>query len=99
MNANKVFTYVGFSIKAKKIIFGVDNIVTSKKIAKVVLYSDSLSENSLKKLLEYAKLKNIDAYRLDLSAVLPNKNCKALGLTDSNLAEAVKSELKEENNA
>lgn len=95
MEQNRIKTFVGFAIKARKIQYGVDNVTTAKKRAEIILYDPSLSVGSTDKLTAYAKKEKIDVFSVNIEGILPNRNCKALGITDINLANAVKSELKE----
>ena len=95
MAQNKIFSYVGFAIKAGKVKYGVDNIICAKKAPAVILISSDLSDNSLKQLEKYMTAHASEHFIVDLKAILPGKNCKALGITDTNLADAIKSEIKE----
>ena len=95
MSANRLFTFVGFAVKSNKIKYGVDNIVSCKKAPKIVLVATDLSDNSLKKLDEYLQKHGTERFTVDLERLLPERNCKAIGITDAHLAEAVKSEIKE----
>ena len=95
MNSEKVKTYIGFAVKAGKIIFGTDNLLEKKQHPKIILTDPSLSDNSREKLKGYAEKKGIDLMVLPISEYFPGRNCKAVGITEPNLAEAVKKELKE----
>ena len=95
MRTEKIKTYVGFAIKAGKIKFGVDNITATKGKINVILYDNQLSERSKKKILDYATVKNIIIIEFPIEEILPERNCKALGITDINLANAIISEIKE----
>lgn len=95
MPQNRLFTFVGFAIKSRKVIYGVDNLVAAKRKPEVILYSESLGENSRKSLVAYADKNMIERYEINLDEILSGKNCKALGITDRHLADAVKSEIKE----
>lgn len=95
MATSRLKSFVGFAVKAGKAIYGVDNITTGRKRPYLILYSAALSERSAKNLTEYADKYGIETATTDMEEILPNRNCKALGISDKNLAEAVKSELKE----
>lgn len=95
MPQNRLFTFVGFAIKSRKVIYGVDNLVTAKRKPEIILYSELLGENSRKSLVAYADKNMIERYEVNLDEILSGKNCKALGITDRLLADAVKSEIKE----
>ena len=88
---SKAETYIGFSIKSGKIVWGLDNLTNSRKV-KLIIACKTLSENSESKLLNYANDKGIIVYKLidkTLDTVVNKTNCKVIGLTDKNLAKAV----------
>lgn len=94
---NKLFSYLGYSIKSRTIVFGYENIIESKKHVRLIIYNDELGENSQKKILKYAEEKKIPIYRVKsefLLLYLGGRNCKCVGLTDENLASAAECELK-----
>lgn len=95
MPQGRLFTFVGFAIKSHKIIYGVDNIVVSRHKPYLVIYSENLGDSSRKKLEEYLNKKEIERCVFDIEELFPDRNCKAFGITDKHLAEAVKSEIKE----
>lgn len=95
MQISRIRSYVGFAIKSGKAQFGLDNITAAKRKALVILFDSSFSERSAAKLSAYAERNGIDIFSADMEAILPQRNCKAIGIIDENLANAVKSELKE----
>ncbi|MCR5553415.1 MAG: hypothetical protein K6F08_01585 [bacterium] len=78
----KIKAYIGFAIKGKKTIVGVDNIVLKNK-SKVIIISPELSENSLNKLKQKTETKIIV-----LDGYLP-EGVLALGITDDSLASEI----------
>ena len=93
MKTEKIRSYVGFSIKAGKAKFGVDNIVDAKRVPFVVLYDEALSENSKNKLLH--KCKDGAVFSAPLAEILPGRKCLAVGVCEKNLAQAIIKELEE----
>lgn len=91
----RIKSYVGFAIKARKALFGLDNITISKKRLFIILLDKSLSPNSAKKLKRYAEDKNVPFVEYCIDNILPDRNCKAIGIIDQNLATAIFNELKE----
>ncbi len=91
----KVKSYVGFAIKARKVLFGVDNITEYRKRLHLIMLDNSLSPNSTKKILRYAEEREISIIIYDINSILPERNCKAMGIMDQNLAVAILKELKE----
>ena len=95
MNTAKVKSFIGFAIKAGKALFGVDLILTSRHAPRIVLIDNSLSDNSKNKLNGYLNKNSIRSYTVDMEALYSGKNCKAVGVMDKNLAQAIELELKE----
>lgn len=90
---SKIRSYVGFSIKSGKIIFGVDNIILKR--SKLILVDKSLSEVSRRKLNNYLEKSRIECIEMDLAEIVSKENCKAIALTDKNLTDAIKKAIKE----
>ena len=90
INVKKIKTYVGFSIKSKTIIYGVDSIKES--IPYVVIYSENLAESSKGKLLENLKEKNCPFYEIskeDMLEIFQNENIKVFAIKNKELARAI----------
>ena len=83
---NKIDSYIGFSLKNGTAVIGLDKIEVCRKRIYLILYSQELKENSLKKLTKYAQQRNCPMMVYDLSFL--NRGCKAIGLCDANLANA-----------
>lgn len=95
MVANRVKTFVGFAIKKRAIVIGVDNITSARGKAKVILFDEELSDRSKEKVIRFATEKGVTCHKVNMAEILPDRTCKAIAITDSGLADAVKSELKE----
>ncbi len=94
-NFSKIVAYVGFAIKSKNIIFGVDDIITSKRV-KIILLSDSLACSSRSKIESYAKQKNIVVKNFEtevFNEIINNQNIKAAAITNESLADAINKSL------
>lgn len=87
---SKIITYLGFSIKAKKIVFGLDNAEKMKR-GELMLLDEALSENSKKQAIKIAEKLNcpVLSYQKNLSDILHKEGCKLAVVTDKNLAQAV----------
>ena len=94
MRKSTVYSYIGYAIKSRKILYGVDNIIGSKACF-VVLYDENLGKSSLDKLTVNLKKRNIKGYRITVEDYYPQRNCKALGITEKNLASAIVKEMEE----
>ena len=90
---SKVETYIGFAIKKGSVLFGCDNIKVSKKRMLVILYTPSLSENSLSILKNTSERTGCPLAQIDDFELLLKRNCKALAICDKSLADAIKENL------
>ena len=86
---SKIETYIGFAIRKGSIVFGCDSIKTYRKKMWVILYTPSLSENSLSVLKEVSHRLNRPLVCIAESEILSKKNCKALAICDKSLADAI----------
>ena len=86
-----VKSYVGYAIKSRQILFGVSNIVGAygKKMPTVVIYDANIGESSKDKLLTFTNKNGIESFSLCVEDIYPDKNCKAIGVIDKNLATAI----------
>ena len=86
---NKVETYIGFAIKKGSVVFGCDGIKSSRKRIFLLLYTSTLSENSLSVLQQVCKRTGCPLVQIEDFQILMNKNCKALAICDKSLANAI----------
>ena len=86
---SKIETYIGFAIKKGSVVFGCDNIKVSKKRMQVILYTQSLSANSLSVLKDTSVKTGCPLAQIDDYETLVKRNCKALAICDKSLAEAI----------
>ncbi len=88
MTSDKFAAMIGFAKRAGKIVYGYDNIKKAKGL-KLIAVSDSASDN-LKSAMERLKItRHIPTvYARSLEEVVGG-NCKALGITDPNMAKAM----------
>ena len=93
MENNKIYTYIGFAIKSRKIRCGVNSVATLKKKVPLLLLCDTASENTLNESVKLAKKLNSKLYISKVYKVedLVNKeHCKLIAIEDNNLAKAIK---------
>lgn len=94
---SKIKSYFGFSIRSNAALFGLDQIVSSKKKPKLVVYDDTLSENSRNKLGGYCERGKIPLVGMkNLSELLSNGSVLAVGVANENLASAILAEIEKE---
>ena len=86
---SKVETYIGFAIKKGSVIFGCDGIKSSKKRQFLLLYTPTLSYNSLSVLQQVSLRTGCPLKQIDDYETLEKKNCKALAICDQSLAYAI----------
>ena len=85
----KIETYIGFAIRKGSVVFGCDSIKTYRKKIWALLYTPSLSDNSLSVLREVAARINRPLVQIPEIEILAKKNCKALAICDKSLADAI----------
>ncbi len=92
MAKSKIETYLGFCIRAGKIVFGMDNIEKERKGIYLLLVDGGIGKNSLK-LMERAKEKfACPLFQTETGALgklLYRPAVKAVAITDKNLASAI----------
>lgn len=96
MNINKIKTYLGFAIKSGKIIFGYDNIISSKKNQKLILVSETVNEKVSSKINSFAERKNINIINLKditVEELIGRENSKIVSVIDESLANAIINEI------
>ncbi len=89
---NKLNAYLGFAQKSGSLVYGVDNIEVKESKVRLAIYDNSLSANSLNKLSNIARRSNITLLESDIriDEMLQKNNCKAVGITSTDLAKAIK---------
>jgi len=89
---NKIETYVGFCIRSRKIIFGVEMIERQKKGVYLLIADGAIGKNSLKSMIN-AQSKFACPFLITdegvLSAAVHRPAVKAVAITDQNLAKAI----------
>lgn len=92
---NKIKSYVGFAIKAAKVVYGLDNILKQRLNIKLIIFDDTLGESSKKKLMKFIGINGIKYFQTDMSNVVDKQNCKVIAIKDINLAQAIMNVIKE----
>ncbi len=92
MEKSKIETYLGFCIRARKIIFGTEMISRQKKGVKLLLFDGGIGANSLKILINAQKTLGCPLYQTEVGALgeLVHKPAvKAVAITDDSLSAAM----------
>ncbi|HEY8444053.1 MAG TPA: hypothetical protein VIL24_04570 [Clostridia bacterium] len=91
MSKKKIDTYIRFAIKSRSIIYGIDNIKARIRQIKVIIADNTLAENSLDKARLLCSRNNIPLVlsEEELNKILNTNNCKIIGITNINMAQAI----------
>lgn len=92
MQSDKIAAYLGFCIRSGKISFGVDAVEERKKDVYLILFDDTLSENSKKNVFLLQKKFScplIETTKGALGKLLARVSVKAVGIREKNLAAAI----------
>lgn len=85
---DKFMAMIGFAKRARKIVYGIDSLVAAKRL-KLLAVSNSASENLADSMNKLALKRNIPLVTVDGLEDKVGGNCKALGITDENMARAM----------
>lgn len=88
----KIFTYVGFAKKSKKLLIGSTALKTAKKGVQLLLVCSTATENALKEAESYARKFSCPIVRCDgapLADLVLKENCKVAAVCDKSLADAI----------
>ena len=89
-NLNKIKSYYGLSVRARKVALGTNEILEKDVFA--VVASKALSQNALNKISNHIEKKNIKLYVLDeeeMFFITENSKILVFGFTDKGLANAM----------
>jgi hypothetical protein len=89
---SKIKTYIGFAVRSRQIIYGVDDIL-KHNFKGLVLMSNALAESSANKLkshISYAGGQVLSFEPEEFAELFGDKNVKAAAIKDNNLAVAIK---------
>ena len=92
MEKNKVVTFIGFAVRARKVKCGVNAIKTIKGNVPVIVICKTASENTFNDVVSIAKKLNatlIISENYLVEDIVHKENCKVVAITDKALATAV----------
>ena len=89
--AGKIDTYIGFSIKARKIALGAGTIDLLRKDVYLLIVCSTASENARKVALKYKNRFSCPLIicKIGLENVVHKPGCKIAAIRDNNLAQAI----------
>ena len=92
---NKVFSYMGFAAKARKLVTGYNTCVymMEKRKIRLLILAEDLAENSVKKMISAAEKHRV-SYKIfgtkeQLSQITGNVDKGIYGITDENFANVI----------
>lgn len=89
---SKISSYIGFAARARKIIYGVDQITARGKKHRLIVMCSTAGENTSKQITAYAEKTSSPLIVLSgvtIEEILKKNNCKVIAVTDENLAKAI----------
>ena len=89
---DKIGAYLGFSIRAGKTVFGVDDIENYRKKVRLILVDETLADNSFKRLMKANERFSCPLLVLRdglLGQLMHRPQVKAVAIKDQNLAAAI----------
>lgn len=92
---NKIQSLIGFAIKSNSVIWGVDNLLLTKKPVRLVIMCYSNSEKNkikLQTLAESKKITLIEFKTITLNELTHKRNVKVISLVNKELTKAILSE-------
>lgn len=89
----KIVSYISFALKSGKVIFGIDDILKSKKKNGVILYKEDLNEKNLNKVILKLSVPCLKAHE-ELEQFEKLNGAQIIFITDINLANAIKNNAK-----
>lgn len=91
MQREKIKGYLGFAIKGKKILFGLDNIEGFKKDIYLIIIGNNLTEKNENKMRRLATIRKCALIKLDenFGDIIDRPTCKLCAITDLNLSKGI----------
>lgn len=93
---NRVQTFLGFAKKSQNIIYGIDKIIIPKKKRYLIIFDKDLSDNSRRKIIDYAKESSICVIESHdkVADISSTAGCKVLAIKNKNMADQIINEYK-----
>ena len=85
----RIESYLGFAVRSGKIVYGMDNIETSRR--RLYALGPDASVNLAERAERYAARRNVPLIKAEkpLEELIRKPNCKLVALLDANMAKAV----------
>ncbi len=95
MKNGKIKAYLGFSVRSRKIVFGVDDVEKQRRDVYLLLADETLGTSSLKTMIKMQEQLSCPMLLLEkgaLGELLARPAVKAVAIKEKNLAAAILSE-------
>ena len=92
MGRSKIETYLGFCLRARKLLLGTDNVENAKRNVYLLMADESLSDNAFKILIKAQEKFACPLLQCDsgfIGECLHRYGVKAIAVQDKNLATAI----------
>lgn len=91
MKPDPILSLIGFAIRARKVLYGLDALTPVGRRVYAVIYDSRLSPGSTAKLKSVAAYKHAAVVRcaLELDEITHKTNCRVVGITDRQMARAI----------
>ena len=89
---DKVESILGFAVRARKLIYGIDNVESFRKRRYMIMICNTLSDRSKKRCLELAEKQHIPLIavkHVTLENLIHKTKCKVIALTDRQMSQAI----------
>jgi len=99
MNEEVASRYIGLAIRSGEVVFGLDKMKEKPNLVKLIICCLSASSNLFASLNNLSTKYNIPIYQLKnftINELIKTENCKAIGITNPNLAKQIKLVLERE---
>ena len=92
MQRNKADAYIGFAVKAGKVVRGVNALEYTKEKIELLLICHTAAKNTAREAEKIARgrgIRLIEVSGTTLESAVNKDNCKLCGITDKSLAKAI----------
>ena len=92
METSKILTFIGFSIRARKVRSGVNAIKTLKGGVPLLILCHTASDNTLKDAVKLSKklsARLVISKTYKIEDVIKKEHCKLIAIQDNSLAKAI----------
>lgn len=92
MDEKKIFVYVNFAIKSGEIVYGIDNLKSTRFHIYCAILSKNASQNLKDNAFRFCESNNIpciSTQNYSIDELAHTHNCKLIGITNLNIAKQI----------